>query len=147
MTVLVTRKAPKSPAYSKALIKSAGQNMLKSLGIESAELSILLCDDSFIQNLNRQHRGKDRPTDVLAFPLMDADDEQLATLESGVLGDVVISVDTAARQAAAHSRSLHQEMTLLLAHGLLHLLGYDHTTDTEETEMNEKIAELLEVVE
>ena len=147
MPVLVTRKAPKSPAYSKTLVRREAEIMLKSLRIESAELSILLCDDGFIQNLNAEHRGKDRPTDVLSFPLMDPDDEQLATLDGGILGDVVISLDTAARQAQEHSRSLNQEVAHLLAHGLLHLLGYDHTTDAEEEEMNRKTAELLELIE
>ncbi len=110
--------------------------MLRDLSMESAELSILLTDDLFIHRLNLEHRGKDRPTDVLSFPLMDPEDEALQRLDGGVLGDVVISVDTAQRQADHRGHGLLDEVCFLLAHGLLHLLGYDHQTDTEEAEMN-----------
>lgn len=110
--------------------------MLSELGLSDSELSVLLCDDARVQQLNREHRGKNTPTDVLSFPLMDFDDEQLSTLAGGALGDVVISLDTAQRQASQRGHELLQEVTFLLAHGLLHLLGYDHETDEEELEMN-----------
>ena len=83
---------------------------------EQHQLSLTLCDDSFIHGLNRQWRGVDRPTDVLSFPL---DDEVL-------LGDLVISVDTAQREATERGYALRDEIRVLLVHGLLHLLGYDH---------------------
>lgn len=117
--------------------------MLDELGIGNAELSILLCDDPQIQVLNQAHRGKNAPTDVLSFPLMDPEDEQLSTLEGGALGDVVISLDTAQRQAAHRGQDLMQEVEFLLAHGLLHLLGYDHETDQEEAEMDAATQKLV----
>jgi probable rRNA maturation factor len=117
--------------------------MLDELGISNAELSILLCDDPQIQVLNHTHRAKNAPTDVLSFPLMDPEDEQLSTLEGGALGDVVISLDTAQRQAAHRGQDLMQEVEFLLAHGLLHLLGYDHETDQEEAEMDAATQKLV----
>src|ERR1700761_166860 len=80
---------------------------------EYVEISLVLCDDAFIQNLNRDHRGKDKPTDVLSFP---QDDDV-------VLGDIVISLDTAKRQAKAAGWSHMDEVVLLAVHGTLHLLG------------------------
>lgn len=136
MPALLTRQAPASPEIPSRLVKKIAERMLKHLHIESAELSILLTDDDTIRQLNREHRSKDVPTDVLAFPLMDADDEQLDTLEGGPLGDVVISLDRALIQAESRGVELTEEVRTLLAHGLLHLLGYDHQTDAEEQEMN-----------
>jgi probable rRNA maturation factor len=81
--------------------------------------------DPEIQILNRQYRGKDKPTDVLSFPLADA-------LQPFLLGDVVISVETAARQAQRRGHSLREELQILLVHGILHLLGYDHEISRSE---------------
>lgn len=108
--------------------------MLEALDLSQAELSILLTDDPTIWALNREHRQKDRSTDVLAFPL----DEQpsWAMGAERLLGDVVISLDTAARQAAARKRSLEAEVRFLLAHGLLHLVGHDHDTPTRKRRMD-----------
>jgi probable rRNA maturation factor len=93
------------------------------------ELSLVFCDDPFIHELNLQYRGKDSPTDVLSFP----QDPEL-----GVLGDLVISVPTAARQAEAGGRPLAQEVEWLFLHGALHLLGYDDDTDEQAEEMNRR---------
>jgi len=106
--------------------------MLAELGLADAELSVLLTDDSLIQQLNAEHRKKDRATDVLAFEL-DAPDRD----EPRVLGDVVISLDTALRQARGRQRPLLAEVRFLLAHGLLHLCGYDHGTPAEKREMDQ----------
>lgn len=97
--------------------------LLAAAGLDDGEqLSLTLCDDAFIQQLNSEWRSVDAPTDVLSFPM---DDEQL-------LGDLVISVDTAERQALERSYELRDEMRVLLVHGVLHLLGYDHETSDEE---------------
>ena len=88
-----------------------------------AELSILLLDDPGIAALNEQYRHKSGPTDVLSFPMHDPDGPTLPTV---LLGDVVISLDTAQRQAAARHVPLIAELATLLTHGILHLLGYDH---------------------
>lgn len=93
----------------------------------AGELSVVLTGDEEIRRLNAAYRGKDSPTDVLSFP---------AGTDPGghppVLGDVVISVETAARQAAERSVPLREEVRFLLVHGVLHLLGYDHERSREE---------------
>jgi probable rRNA maturation factor len=118
--------------------------MLVSLGLDDAELSILLCDDGTIRQLNRRYRNKNKATDVLAFPMQEGPGP---ATNPGLLGDVVISVPTAARQAEEHDRPIIQEVTFLLAHGLLHLLGYDHATKREEREMRAQTEDLLAAVE
>jgi probable rRNA maturation factor len=90
------------------------------LGSPGADLSIVLCDDAEIHALNRDWRGKDGPTDVLSFSQVEGEGPR------GVLGDVVISADTAARQALAGGWSLDEEVVRLLVHGVCHLLGHDH---------------------
>lgn len=102
------------------------------------EVSLRLTDDRFIHALNRDYRGKDRPTDVLAFAMREGPGGQL---NPEILGDIVISVDTAARQAR---RGLRHELLFLCAHGLCHLLGYDHRDDAEEREMNARMQALLD---
>ena len=118
--------------------------MLESLSLDDAELSILLCDDVTIRSLNRRYRKKNKATDVLAFPMQEGPGP---VSHPALLGDVVISLPTATRQAAEHDRPIIQEVTFLLAHGLLHLLGYDHATTREEREMKARTEDLLAVVE
>jgi probable rRNA maturation factor len=102
------------------------------------ELSLVFCDDAFIHALNRDYRGKDRPTDVLSFP---------QDLESGILGDVVISVPTSERQAAEAGRPAEAEIEWLFLHGSLHLLGYDDETEDQLEEMNRRARMALERAE
>ena len=120
-----------------------GQAMLESLGLSDAELSILLCDDDTIRLLNQRYRKRDAPTDVLAFPMRD---ETGPESPYELLGDVVISVPTAVRQAQERDRTIIAEVTFLLAHGLLHLLGYDHATPQEEREMTARTERLVQAV-
>ena len=130
-TILVQRQRG-GPKLLAGRLRKAADRMLEYLGLESAELSVLLVSDSAIQALNRRHRGKDRPTDVLSFPLGDAPGAGAPRL----LGDVVISLPTAARQAKSRKRALFPEARFLLAHGLLHLLGYDHATAAQKRRMD-----------
>ncbi|MBI4509837.1 MAG: rRNA maturation RNase YbeY [Deltaproteobacteria bacterium] len=104
---------------------------------EEVEVGLTLADDDEVHSLNREYRGKDRPTDVLAFAMREGEG---GGLHPGLLGDVVISVETAERQAR---RALDEELMFLWAHGLCHLLGYDHNTDEEEAEMNARMQALL----
>lgn len=135
MSVAVRKKGGKAEGVTSREIKARAERMLAALDLQGAELSILLTDDRTIWRLNREFRGKDRPTDVLAFALLEG--EQLAAEgDAQMLGDVVISLDTAARQADERGWAPLDEATHLLAHGLLHLVGYDHETDREEREMN-----------
>jgi probable rRNA maturation factor len=106
--------------------------MLSALRLGDAELSVLVVDDATIRVLNRKHRDKDSPTDVLAFPV----DEKPVRGVPRVLGDVVISLETALRQARSRRRGLLAEVRFLLAHGLLHLVGYDHATRIQKRRMD-----------
>ncbi len=119
--------------------------MLDAVGRADMELSILLCDDETIRALNRRYRDKDTATDVLAFPM--EQEGHARAPASSLLGDVVISLPTAARQAAERDRPIIAEVTFLLAHGLLHLLGYDHATKSEERDMEARTLDLLAAVE
>ena len=118
--------------------------MLRALELEDAELSILLCDDATIRSLNRRYRNRNQSTDVLAFAMREGPGGDTA---SGLLGDVVISLPTARRQAGRHDRPIVDEVTMLLAHGLLHLIGYDHQADAEEAEMEAQTQALLDAVD
>ena len=109
--------------------------MLVAIGARGAELSLVLTDDVHIEVLNRTHRRKAKPTDVLAFPMDPSGAGPSRKIQ--LLGDVVISLDTAARQARERRRPLLAEVTHLLAHGVLHLAGYDHKTDAQERRMDE----------
>lgn len=124
-------------ALSSRRVRAIADRMLNFLQSSDAELSVLLTDDVTIRNLNAEHRDKDRATDVLAFPQRDDDAGQSSPgAHESLLGDVVISLDTAAAQARRRRHALLDEVTFLLAHGILHLVGYDHQTDAEEAEMN-----------
>jgi probable rRNA maturation factor len=90
---------------------------------DAPEVSVLFCADSRMRTLNRRYRGKDRTTDVLAFPA------EAGSGGGGFLGDIVISVPYAAREARRREDSRSREIDRLLVHGLLHLMGYDHETD------------------
>jgi probable rRNA maturation factor len=103
-------------------------------------VSVRLTADAAIRELNRDWRGKDRATDVLAFAQREGPGGEVTP---EVLGDLVISVETALRQAAERDRSVLGELMHLAAHGLCHLLGYDHQTDDQEAEMNARADQLL----
>lgn len=107
------------------LATAAAEKLLRAAGRPDAEVSLVLVGDAAIHALNRDWRGVDRPTDVLSWPL--EDDAPAATED--VLGDVVISLDTARRQAEARGWSLEEETALLLVHGILHLLGHEDETE------------------
>jgi probable rRNA maturation factor len=100
------------------------------------DVSLRLVGDAAIRALNRAYRAKDRPTDVLAFAQREGPG---AAVHAGVLGDIVISVETARRQA---KHGLYHELLHLASHGLCHLLGYDHRDDGEERAMNARAAAL-----
>ena len=101
------------------------------LEVAHKEVTLVLMDDAGIRALNHAHRGVDAPTDVLSYPSTEPDDlnDSLGVPETFHLGDILISVETAQAQAAEHGHSLSQELQTLAAHGLTHLLGYDHETE------------------
>lgn len=142
MPTFVTRNAKGAPSLDRRSLRARAERMLEDLGVSESELSVLLTDDAHIETLNRRHRNKAKPTDVLAFPM---DAEPGPDGAPRLLGDVVVSLDTALRQARARRRPLIVEVTHLMAHGLLHLLGYDHRTDAEERRMNALVSRLVRV--
>ena len=127
MPVATSMRGRRAPALAGRLARSA-RRLLQALRLSDAELSLLLVSDREMRVLNRRWRGRDRSTDVLSF----AQREGPGGAPDGVLGDVVISVDTARRQAAERGSTLAREADRLLIHGLLHLLGYDHERSEAE---------------
>jgi len=113
-------------------LRARARALLAVVGHGRSELSIALVDDGEMRTLNRTWRGRDRPTDVLSFSLLEGEGRRH---RGALLGDVVISVETAAAQAAARHRSLDDEVLRLLIHGLLHVLGHDHERDDEARRM------------
>jgi probable rRNA maturation factor len=117
-----------------------------------SEVSVTLTDNEQIHALNREHRGIDRPTDVLSFPMLEFDEDGVAEDcdfdmdgELVLLGDIVISMERAAEQAEEYGHSLIREVGFLTAHSMLHLLGYDHVDNPEgERVMREKEEAVLE---
>ena len=122
-------------------IGAAARKILKVLGYEGYELTVVLVDDPEITRLNRQYFRRNRPTNVISFPMMDG------TAVSGrakLLGDIVISAETAERDAAEVRKKTGDELLFLLIHGILHLVGYDHEkTRKERMEMEAKEQELF----
>ena len=117
------------------------KTILPLLNCQNKELSILLTDDEKIRKLNKQYRNKNIPTDVLSFSQNEGEENGL---EHNLLGDIVISITTAMRQSSEHNLSIDEEIVLLLIHGILHLLGFDHErSDEEDTYMKEKTSELF----
>ncbi|MBD3183978.1 rRNA maturation RNase YbeY [Candidatus Poribacteria bacterium] len=104
-------------------VRKAAEVTLSSENVKDFELSILLTDDEEIQRLNRIYRDVDRPTDVLAFAMREGEDGQL---NQNILGDVVISLPTTRHQAESYGHSFDMELSLLVSHGVLHLIGYEH---------------------
>lgn len=117
-------------ALTKLLLQSEGRPA-------GTQVSLLLCGDDLIRELNSTYRGEDSPTDVLSFPQNDPI----------LLGDVIISLDTAARQAREFGCDLQDEVERLLIHGLLHLLGYDHQTDEDAAVMRAREEAILNQTE
>lgn len=127
MNVLV-QSTTRQPGLDGRVLRSlARQVVTRTLGIEGvaddAEASVLFTDDAEMHELNRRYRDIDRPTDVLAFAAQEAD--AFAGPEA-LLGDIVVSIETARRQAAERGHSLRREIAILLVHGALHLNGHDH---------------------
>ena len=134
-----------------ATILQKAKQTLNALGYKQHELSILLCQDEYIKELNKNYRGADKATNVLSFPMQ----EEIPDKETGnskdypiLLGDVVISTDTAQREADEAGISLNERISQLLIHGVLHLIGYDHEkSEKDKKDMEDKSRELLSILE
>lgn len=130
-------------------LRRAAEAVLARHRLAEAEVTVSLVGDGEVRELNRRYRGRDEATDVLSFPLRErapaGEGPGIAPAEGAplLLGDVVISLDTAARQAAAYGHSLERELAFLAVHGVLHLLGYDHGTAEEERVMSAEAETVL----
>ena len=125
-------------------IKKEICKILEDLDCHNSELSILFTSDNHIKELNKTYRKKNRPTDVLAFSQKEGNSVEINT---NILGDVVISIDTAKRQADELRHSVEKEIFILLVHGILHLLGFDHIKSKQDAlKMQSKEKELLALI-
>ena len=136
-------------AVSENWLKNIAEAALKVENQPDAEIGIVITGQDKIRALNRKYLDKDSPTDVLAFALKGSPDEMpFPAPDDDVdhLGEVVISVEQAAIQARTHRHSQEREIAILLVHGILHLIGYDHTESDEEKEMNIKAKTILKTI-
>ena len=133
--------ASRNTTFDVEVVYSAVRATLKAHDAEACEVSVLLTDDVDMRQLNRDYRGINAPTDVLAFSMREGED---GDVNPSLLGDLVVSLETAARQASTRDGlggaygNLETETALLTVHGVLHLLGYDHQTQEETKVMFEK---------
>lgn len=134
MEVLISNRQ-EQVAIDLDFIKTVAEEILKfEASPENAELSLVFCDDDFIQKLNKDYRGKNEPTDVLSFPM----EEENFESEIRMLGDIVISTETALRQADSLKHPVLFEIVFLLIHGLLHLHGYEHSGKLQRQRMRDR---------
>ena len=117
------RNQQKQTLLDKRKIRRAAQRILTELGLPDAEVSLLFVNDAKIQALNRRYLRRDKPTNVLAFSMREG---EFSTLHSHLLGDLVISVETARRQMKRFGMDEMKMVTLMMIHGILHLVGYEH---------------------
>jgi len=138
----VTVEAP-APGWEE-LARRTIEVVLARADIPGAEVSVTFCDDGFMRELHRTYLGEDAPTDVLSFPLYEAGEwreEYRRSREEGrpfLLGEIAVSLQRAADQAQERGVEVEEEVALLLVHGALHLLGYDHQTGEEARAMEEE---------
>ncbi len=144
MEIFIKNDYPEIKVDARNIKRQIGK-VLDSLRCNEHEISILFVGDQGIRGLNHQFRDVGRSTDVLSFPQILEGEPEIPG--APVLGDVAISLETARRQSEEHGLSLEEELTLLLIHGILHLMGYDHEiSDREEERMRKKTRELFELI-
>ncbi|WP_448192204.1 rRNA maturation RNase YbeY [Azospirillum sp. sgz301742] len=143
--IAVSREAGEWPEDSEWLAERAAMAALSAVWDPAdgpAELSVVLGDDALVQTLNRDYRGKDKPTNVLSFALTEADEPEVEGAPT-LLGDVVLAWETLVRESAEQGKTLSNHLCHLVVHGVLHLLGYDHEVDAEAEEMEQLEVEVL----
>jgi probable rRNA maturation factor len=128
-----------------ATIQQKARDILNALACHDAELSILIVDDPQIAILNKKYLRRYGPTNVIAFPMHT---DPFSNINPELLGDVVISIETAEKEGKSIGISREERFTQLLVHGILHLLGYDHETSEQEADkMEKKSDEILKLIE
>ena len=158
MTVYL-RNTTRSYQFDAPALARTAKRLLRALGEGGSSLSLSFVGDTAIRRLNREHRGKDRATDVLSFPLHESalstgapKRVRVPRADSGepgperMLGDIVISVERARRQAREYDAPLDDELKRLLIHGLLHLLGHDHVRRAERARMEDEERQLAAAI-
>ena len=131
-------------------LRRVAEQVLTAQGADSdVELGLVITSQERVRQLNKSYRGKDEPTDVLAFYMTSAAGEIFVVPPDGVhhLGEVIISFPRAVIQAEEHHHSIKKELAILIIHGVLHLLGYDHEELEQERQMREREAEILSYIE
>jgi probable rRNA maturation factor len=111
------------------------KSVLEEYGRADSDLTVLFTDDLFLRKLNLEYRGIDKTTDVLSFSMMEGDESTVPAEAETVLGDVIISVERASVQARRYKKPVGYEILKLVAHGVLHLVGFDHTSTDERKRM------------
>ncbi len=143
------RRAPaKASTLCRAAVRAAFRRVQPRLDRQPAavEVSVVLASDAFVRDLNREYRGRDKPTNVLAFAALDGASTSAppdAARAPLLLGDVVVAFETAAAEAKAQGKSLANHLRHLVVHGTLHLLGHDHGTDAEAVAMERLEVDVL----
>ncbi len=139
LTVHLQVDEPFATLVDQGDLEAAAVETLESENVVEGEMTVVVTDDETVRGLNRQYRGVDAPTDVLSFQTGGDDQGFVSSPESaGYLGDVVIAYPFTAVQAKEAGRSVQHDLILMVIHGTLHLLGYDHATSEEEREMWKK---------
>ncbi|MEE3626246.1 rRNA maturation RNase YbeY [Nitrospirillum sp. BR 11752] len=137
------------PGVEEVVTKAARKALVQALAVDAdalpegeGEVSILLSDNAAVRVLNHQYRGKDKPTNVLSFPMLgDEDEDEEFELPEGMdrppylLGDIILAYETLMTEAAEQNKPVANHLTHLVIHGVLHLLGYDHIEDAEAETM------------
>ncbi len=143
MEVLIDNRQSRQKISLKK-IKQTVQVILDALDCPDCEISILIVDDPQIEELNQQYLNRQGPTNVIAFAMREG---EFSDLSPHLLGDVVISTDTAAREAQMAATSTEQRFNELLVHGILHLMGYDHEASEDDARvMEDKSRELIDLI-
>jgi len=144
MEVLIDNRQKKYK-ISRTTVQQKTTDILNALDYHDAELSILIVDDPQIAILNKKYLRRNGPTNVIAFPMRT---EQFSNINPELLGDVVISIETAEKEGKSIGISMEERFTQLLVHGILHLLGYDHEKSEKEADkMEKKSEEILKLIE
>ena len=148
MTTVITNEQDlvKIPDHWEANINKVVELCLAEEGVDpKAEVSLLFVDNEAIREINKEYREKDTATDVLSFPMYEAD-EEIDDEEEILFGDIIISLERALEQSKDYGHSVDREVRYLLVHGLLHLAGYELMDDEERKEIRQREEHLLEII-
>jgi len=138
------REEKRSSPLGREILEKLTDRTFRITGRKEGDISLVFCDDDFIKNLNERYLHRHGPTDVLSFSMREG--ESSSPIDT-VLGDIIISVDTAKRQAEKMQHSLQKEVMILFVHGLLHLLGYTHDSNDTHREMTDNAQEIMKGVD